>query len=99
MTVDRVGLTARPFPVTYELVNDLEDPPAFITFLARYLDVVDKHKKPTGEVKLDLLPVRFSGPSRVVAEAKAMAFWDDETAKKRQQQDRGRALGKSRAQT
>lgn len=92
-------MTVKPFPVTYELVTDLGDAPRFITFLARHLDVVDKQRKPTGEVKLDILPVRFSGPSRVVAETAATQFWDDETAKKQQQQERGRALGKSRALT
>lgn len=90
-------MTDKPFPVTFQLVTDLEDAPRFITFLARYLDVVDKKGKPTNQVKLDILPVRFSGPSRVVAEDTATQFWDDEISKKQQQQERGRTLGKSRA--
>lgn len=94
-------MTDKPFPITYRLESDDKSwpaPPEYITFLARYLPVKVKGKL-TGEDKLDILPVRFVGPSRVVSEAKAMTFWDYETAKKQQQQERGRALGKARART
>lgn len=87
-------MTDKPFPVTYKLEGGATDAPPYITFLGRYLPEVVKGK-PTGEVKLDLLPVRFSGAGREVAEASAIAFWEGEIAKIEAKKERGRALGES----
>ena len=89
-------MTDRPFPVTYRLVSDI-DALQYLTFLAHYIPIVEgKRRKPTGELKLDYLPVRFSGPSREVVEANALAFWDDETSRKQAKIERGKAVSSKR---
>lgn len=82
------------FPITYAKVSDFKDwpqPPEYITFLARYVT-----NRKTKEDELDILPVRFSGASRVVSEAAAMAFWNDQNGRKQAKKERGRKLGLSR---
>lgn len=88
------GNAGQPFCLTYRAEPDAPtDAPDFITFLARYLPVKVKGKL-TGESKLDILPVRFIGPSRVVAEDRAMAFWHDETSKKQASKERGKTISR-----
>lgn len=81
--------------VTYECSEPLSENQRFLTWLTEEVHIV-KDKKKTGETKLSFLPVYTFGPAREVAEARALAFWEDEKAKERAKKERGRALGLGR---
>ena len=82
------------FPIAYRRDTDLLSgiyAPEYIAFLARWVT-----NRKTKELELDMLPVRFSGPSRVAAERAAMAFWNDQKVQKQAKKERGRKLGLSK---
>lgn len=80
--------TAKPkkevFPIIYRAEADMpEIAPTYIAFLGRWLT----HKK-TKEKVFDILPVYFRGDTRSAVEAKAVEFWEVETAKARALKER-----------
>lgn len=65
------------FPVVYAAIADSpKDAPDFICFLARRMV-----GRKTGEPVFDMLPIRWTGKSRVEVEQAAMSFWRAEKIK------------------
>lgn len=82
--------------VLYETGNPLRPGERWICWLTEERTLIDKDRKPTGETKTVFLPVYFFGEGPMVAEERALAFWNDEKAKATAKKERGRALGASR---
>lgn len=83
--------------IVYETAAPLKDGERFMAFLVQQVSERDSKGRKTGQAISIMLPVRFMAGSAEDARNKAIAFWNDETAKKRAQEERGRALGKRRA--
>jgi hypothetical protein len=78
--------------VLYESSEALRTDERFMAFLV-------SDPSPSGDAVSShscLLPVRFCSGTAQGAQERALAFWDVETSKKRQKQERGDALGARR---
>ena len=84
--------------VVYECQDPLNENERFLSFLVQEVTVTDKKTKAVSK-RLERLPVAFRSNSYDGSRDVALRFWDDETAKKRQQQERGRALSQFRKKT
>ena len=82
--------------VTYETAAPLRSGERWIAWLTEDRAVVNKDGKKTGETKTVFLPVYFFGESYLGARERALAFWDDEKAKKVAKAERCRQLGRSK---
>ncbi len=70
-----------------------------LTLGERFMAFLVQEAQPDGNAdsyRSCLLPVRFTAETALGARNRALAFWDDETAKATARKERGKALGKSR---
>lgn len=84
--------------VVYECQEPLNENERFLSFLVQEVTVTDKKTKAVSK-RLERLPVAFRSNSYDGSRETALRFWDEETAKKQQKQERGRTLASRRKKT
>lgn len=81
--------------VIYRSANPLSPAKEYLAFLVvEANEIVDRKK--TGRKVKDTLSVVFYGTTPEGARDKAIAFWEEETAKAKARVERGKKLGESR---